>query len=178
MAELPGATLKITVPDAINQLLQIVWHLQITHPKKKFTLDGRLIGDLGETLVENAYDVETFERIEKHHYGETGNGRLVKIKATMKKHLTFPASHVPDYYLGIQIHRVGAFSEVFNGPGDIATRAVKGRQLPKTNLHGISVTTLKTRIGYLGDPTNSPVEGRPPGRGKRSWKDRSVNDGA
>ena len=91
--------MDITVPDAIKQLLQIVEQLQIAHPKKKFTLDGRLIGDLGETIVEGAYDVEIFEKLEKHHDGETSDGRLVQVKATMKKDLTFPASHVPDFYL-------------------------------------------------------------------------------
>jgi len=75
----------ITVPDAIKQLLEIVEQLHIAHPKKKFALDGRLIGDLGETIVEGAYDVEIFEKLEKHHDGETSDGRLVQIKATMKE---------------------------------------------------------------------------------------------
>ncbi len=135
--------MNITVPDAIKQLLQIVEQLHIAHPKKKFTLDGRLIGDLGETIVEGAYDVDIFEKLEKHHDGITSDGRLVQIKATMKKDLTFPASHVPNYYLGIQIHRDGSFSEIFNGPGYIAAKAVEDRKFPKTNLHGISITALK-----------------------------------
>lgn len=133
----------ITVPDAIKQLLQIVEQLHIAHPKKKFTLDGRLIGDLGETLVEGAYDVDIFEKLEKHHDGITSDGRLVQVKATMKKDLTFPASHVPECYLGIQIHPDGTFSEIFNGPGNIAAQAVKHRHLPKTNLHSISITALR-----------------------------------
>jgi len=146
----------ITVPDTIKQLLEIVEQLHIAHPKKKFTLDGRLIGDLGETIVEGAYDVETFEKLEKHHDGETSDGRRVQIKATMKKNLTFPASHVPDYYLGIQIHRDGSFSEVFNGPADIAAQAVKGRQQPKTNLHGISITALKKLNELVGERDRIP----------------------
>ena len=146
----------ITVPDAIKQLLEIVEQLHIAHPKKKFTLDGRLIGDLGETIVEGAYDVEIFEKLEKHHDGETSDGRRVQIKATMKKNLTFPASHVPDYYLGIKIHRDGTFSEIFNGPGDIAAQAVKGRQQPKTNLHGISITALKKLNELVGEKDRIP----------------------
>ena len=58
--------MDITVPDAIKQLLQIVEQLQIAHPKKKFTLDGRLVGDLGETLVEGAYDVDIFAKNERY----------------------------------------------------------------------------------------------------------------
>ena len=146
----------ITVPDAIKQLLEIVEQLHIAHPKKKFTLDGRLIGDLGETIVEGVYDVEIFEKLEKHHDGETSDGRRVGIKATMKKNLTVPASHVADYYLVIQIHRDGSFSEVFNGPGDIAAQAVKGQQQPKTNLHGISITALKKLNELVGEKDRIP----------------------
>ena len=116
--------MSIAIQDAVKDLLRIVAQLQATYPKKRFTLDGRLIGDLGETLVEGAYDVEIFEGLEKHHDGKSSDGRLVQIKATMQRALTFPGDHVPDYYLRIQIHRDGTFSEIFNGPGSIAAKAI------------------------------------------------------
>lgn len=40
--------MSITVQDAVKGMLQIVAQLQDTYPKKKFTLDGRLVGDLGK----------------------------------------------------------------------------------------------------------------------------------
>ena len=55
-----------TVKDAVWQLLVIVEQLRCTYPKKKFTLDGSLVGDLGETLVEGAYDIELFVSLQKH----------------------------------------------------------------------------------------------------------------
>ncbi|MDL1862842.1 hypothetical protein FBR04_17705 [Betaproteobacteria bacterium PRO7] len=133
----------MTIPDAVRQMLGIVEKLCAAYPKKKFTLDGRLVGDIGEVLVEDAYDLELFEDVKKHHDGQCSDGRLVQIKATMKKSLTFPADHVPNYYLGVQIHSDGSFTEVFNGPGAIAWEAVKGRAAPKTNLHSVPITTLK-----------------------------------
>ena len=135
--------MDITVPDAIKRLLRIVDQLHTAHPKKKFTLDGRLIGDLGETIVEGAYEVELFTAIEKHHDGKTSDGRLVQIKATMQSALTFPADHVPNYFIGIQIHRNGTFTEVFNGPGEIAAKAVEKRKPPKTNLHTVAISAFK-----------------------------------
>jgi hypothetical protein len=107
----------ITIPDAVNQMLQIVKQLQSAYPKKRFTLDGRLVGDLGEILVEDAYDVGLNEGLQKHHDAITSDGRQVQIKATMKNSLTFPVDHVPDYYLGIKIHADGTFTEVFNHLG-------------------------------------------------------------
>ena len=132
----------ITIPDAVNQMLHIVKQLQSAYPKKRFTLDGRLVGDLGEILVEDAYDVELYENLQEHHDGITSDGRKVQIKATMQNSLTFPADHVPDYYLGIKIHPDGTFTEVFNGPGAVAWEAVRNRQPTKTNLHSIPISTL------------------------------------
>src|SRR6266853_885311 len=135
--------MAITIPEAVKQMLGIVEQLCAIYPHKKFTLDGRLVGDIGEVLVEYAYDLKLFEDIKKHHDGETPDGRLVQIKATMKKNLTFPADHVPNYYLGVQVGSDGTFAEVFNGPGAIAWEAVKDRARPKTNLHSVSVAALK-----------------------------------
>lgn len=136
--------MSITIPEAVEQMLGIVERLCAAYPKKKFTLDGRLVGDIGEVLVEDAYDLNLYEDVKKHHDAECSDGRLVQIKATMKKDLTFPADHVPDYYLGVQLRPDGTFIEVFNGPGPIASKAVKNRGKPKTNLHKVSVTALQT----------------------------------
>ena len=46
--------MSIAIQDAVKDLLRIAALLQTTYPKKRFTLDGRLIGDLGETPVEGA----------------------------------------------------------------------------------------------------------------------------
>lgn len=135
--------MAITIPDAVRQMLNIVENLCAAYPKKRFTLDGRLVGDIGEVLVEDAYDLELFEDVKKHHDAEANDGRLVQIKATMKQSLTFPADHVPNYYLGVQIHSDGTFTEIFNGPGATAWEAVKGRATPKTNLHSVSLNALK-----------------------------------
>ena len=132
-----------TIPEAIKQLLKIVQELREIYPKKRFTLDGRLVGDLGEVLAEQQYDLQVFKGIKKHHDARTSDGRFVQIKATMQKKLTFPVDHIPDYYLGIQIHVDGTISEVFNGPGRIAWEAISSRNPPKTNLHSVLISTLK-----------------------------------
>lgn len=134
--------MMITIPEAVQQMLAIVDRLCAAYPKKRFTLDGRLVGDIGEVLVEDVYDLELFGDLQKHHDGRCSDGRLVQIKATMKESLTFPADHVPDYYLGIKLHADGTFDEIFNGPGLIASEAVTGRKVPKTNLYSIGTGAL------------------------------------
>jgi len=135
--------MNITIREAVEQMLAIVVRLRAAYPKRKFTLDGRLVGDIGEVLVEDYYDLELYEGVKRHHDAECSDGRLVQIKATMKESLTFPADHVPDCYLGVQIRADGTFIEVFNGPGSIAEEAVRNRSKPKTNLHSVSVNALK-----------------------------------
>ncbi|MGH7147818.1 MAG: DUF6998 domain-containing protein [Nitrospiraceae bacterium] len=134
----------ITIPDAVRQLLAIVELLRESYKtqKKQFTLDGRLVGDIGEVLAEEAYDIKLFEDLQRHHDATSTDGQLVQIKATMQKNLTFPVDHIPLYYIGIQIHSDGRFTEVFNGPGALAWEAVKNRKPTKTNLHSVSVSAL------------------------------------
>lgn len=131
------------VRAAIRSLLHIVARLRAKYPHRRFTLDGRLLGDLGEVLVAGAYAVDLLPGLSRHHDAKTRDGRLVQIKATMQSSLTFPADHVPDYYLGICIAPDGSFSEVFNGPGATAARSVATRQRPKNNLHSVSLRTLR-----------------------------------
>jgi len=135
--------MEITIPDAVKQMLQVVEQLQGKYPKKRFTLDGRLVGDLGEVLVEDTYDVRLYEGFQKYHDGITPDGKQVQIKATMKNSLTFPVDHMPDYYLGIKINTDGTFREIFNGPGRVAGEAVKNRKPTKTNLHSVSISILE-----------------------------------
>lgn len=124
-------------------MLKIVEALHKEFPKKNFTLDGRLVGDLGEILVEDSYELDLYEGLEKHHDGETPDGKKVQIKTTMKKNLTFPVDHIPCYYIGIQVHSDGSFTEIFNGPGAVAWESVKNRAPTKTNLHSVTISALE-----------------------------------
>jgi len=134
----------MTIPTAVQQMLNIVEQLGEAYPSKKFTLDGRLVGDIGEILVEEAYDVALFPEMQRHHDGASSDGRLVQIKASMKGSFTFPCDHIPNYYIAVQIHPNGTIEEIFNGPGAIAWRAVKNRKASKTNLHSISSSKLRS----------------------------------
>lgn len=131
------------IADSIKQLLEIVNHLHCYYPKKRFTLDGRLVGDLGEVIVEKAYDLQLYEGIHKRYDGITSDGREVQIKATMKEALTYPADHTPTYYLGIKINSDGTFKEIFNGPGKVIAESLKNRKPTKNNIHTIPINTLE-----------------------------------
>jgi len=75
--------------DEVKILLSIIKKLQGKYNNRKFTLDGRLVGDLGEIIVEQNYKIKLFEKQEKMYDGYS-NSKKVQIKATFKDKLTFP----------------------------------------------------------------------------------------
>ena len=134
------------ITESIAQLLTIVNELREEYKStdKKFTLDGRLVGDIGEVLCSEIYDIELLPGLAKHYDEQTSDGKQVQIKTTMQNSLTFPADHIPDYYLGVKIDEHGKLHEIFNGPGIfIKNKALKNRTaIPKNHLHSISINKL------------------------------------
>lgn len=132
--------------EAIKQLLVIVNDLRITYKdkNKRFTLDGRLVGDLGEIIVAENYDVDLYDQLIEKYDGEDSLNRKVQIKATFNDSLGFPcnANDVPDYYIGIKILSNGSFIEIYNGPGITIWEKVKNRKPTKNSLHSISNSML------------------------------------
>lgn len=105
------------IEDSLRQIFSGIRQLKEALPTKEFTIDGRLVGDIGEAIVQRDYDITLYEYLAKDYDGETSDGRKVQIKATFKESLTF--KKVPDYYLGIKIHEDGSYEEIFNGPGSV-----------------------------------------------------------
>jgi|SRR6056297_2837280 len=135
------------IKASIEKLLTIVAELQeeYKHTDKQFTLDGRLVGDIGEALCSEFYDIQLLPGLEKHYDAKTSDGLKVQIKTTMKDSLTFPADNVPDHYLGVKVHNDGELEEIFNGPGKlIKEQALNNRTtIPKNHLYSISIKKLK-----------------------------------
>ncbi len=131
---------------AVTQLLGIVTRLNAAYSHKAFTLDGRLVGDLGEILAEHHYELELLPGLQKVHDAKTPDGRHVQIKATMKQALTFPsnAEHVPEVYLGIRIRSDGGIDEIFNGPGSTVAALVRDRKPSPTGLHTIPLSQFRS----------------------------------
>lgn len=124
------------ISGALEQLFSAVSQLQAAYPGKPFTLDGRLVGDIGEVVASLNYELTLNEGLTKHHDAISDDGRKVQIKATFSKNLTFPVHHVPDYYLGIKLNRDGTFEEIYNGPGYLIKEELKRRAPTSTGLHG------------------------------------------
>jgi len=106
-----------TIHQALALIFEGIDQLQKSFPNRKFTIDGRLVGDIGEVIADLEYDITLHETSQPDHDATSSDGRNVQIKATFKGQLTFKT--VPDYYLGFQLFKDGRFEEIYNGPGDI-----------------------------------------------------------
>lgn len=109
----------VKLKSDIKKLHESVAELRRLFPSKQngFTLDGRLVGDIGEVIAEEIFQIKLHEKVEHYYDAVTTYERKlnVQIKATFKNHLTF--NHCPDYYIGIKIYENGDFKVVYNGPG-------------------------------------------------------------
>ena len=144
------------IEEALKGLFAAVAMLKEAYPGKPFTLDGRLVGDIGEVVASLAYSLTLNDGLTKHHDAVTDDGRNVQIKTTFGTTLTFPVHHVPDYYLGIRLNRDGSFEEIYNGPGHLIQAQLAKRAPTRTGLHGGLMVMLKRINGLVPDSQRIP----------------------
>jgi hypothetical protein len=131
---------RTAITEALALIFQGIAKLKDRFPDKAFTIDGRLVGDIGEVLAALEYQVELYKVQTPDHDGVTPDGRKVQVKATFKDKLTMTS--VPDLYLGIQLSADGNHREVYNGPGAVIAKAFAHRV-------GIGVRQLSFPISAL-----------------------------
>ncbi|HBG69817.1 MAG: hypothetical protein A2W93_00365 [Bacteroidetes bacterium GWF2_43_63] len=135
----------------IKQLYKITQQLREKHRRwnKQFTLDGKLVGDIGEVLAAEKYGLELYpENSEVYDGVEIASGRKVQIKASFKGYFQFPYGEekIPDYFLAVLIDEHGELHEVYNGPGRVAydNYIVKHKLKPYNNsYYSVSKGKLK-----------------------------------
>lgn len=132
----------------IKQLLEITKRLRDNpaNRDRKFSLDGKLVGDIGEVLAAEKYGLDLLpENSRVHDAREIKTGRLVQIKATFKGYAYFPYKAIPDYYISLKIDEDGNLEEQFNGPGSF----LKAHYIVKRNLKAYNNTFYTLSKGIL-----------------------------
>jgi len=93
---------------------------------RNFTIDGRLVGDIGEVIAEIEYELILDAKSRKAYDARTPTGRDIQIKATFKDSLTFRSTQ--ELYLGFKLNEDGTHEEIFNGPGQLIFERFKHRK--------------------------------------------------
>ncbi len=103
----------------IKQLLEITNLLKVQYEGKLiFSLDGRLVGDIGEALVSDRFGIELYG---KNNYMYDGihkpSGKEVQIKASMAYNFSYPYDKDLQHYIAVHIEPNGELEIMYNGPG-------------------------------------------------------------
>ena len=129
------------ITEALELIFQGIDRLKEAFPNRVFTIDGRLVGDIGEVIAALEYDMEVHEVSQAKHDGVTPDGRLVQVKATFKDSLTFKT--IPELYLGFKLHPNGEFEEIYNGPGQLIYDRYSHRKGIGSSLLSFPLTELR-----------------------------------
>ena len=117
----------------IRQLINEVKALESLFPDRHFTLDGHLVGSLGEVIAAYHYGIKLLPPSTKCHDGIV-DGKNVQIKITQRK--TILLGEEPDYLIVLHLSEAGIY-EVYNGPGSIVWYVVGN-----PDLHGYRHLTI------------------------------------
>lgn len=129
------------IKEALALIFQGIQHLAAGFPNRKFTIDGRLVGDIGEVIASLEYDLRLDDGCFPDHDATTSDGRRVQIKATFKNQLTFRST--PDYYLGFKLYPDGNYEEIFNGPGHVIFQQYAARKNIGVQLLSFPISKLR-----------------------------------
>lgn len=129
----------MTLSNKIKELYKITNELEEEYPGRKFTVDGHLVGSIGEVIVAEHYGLTLLPNSTKTHDAYSKDKKFVQIKATQVKSISI--SSEPDYIIVIKLLSDGSWDEIYNGPGkfvwDNAGKMQKNGQRP------ISLSKLK-----------------------------------
>jgi hypothetical protein len=84
-------------------------------PDLRFTLDGRLIGDIGEFLATGAYGIKLQKTQQQGFDGIDSEGRQVEIKTTRLNSIAF--RKIADRVICIKLHGDTHWEVIFDGEG-------------------------------------------------------------
>lgn len=118
--------------DKIKELYKITNELESSYPGRKFTIDGHLVGSIGEVIVAEHYGLKLLPSSTETHDAVSTDEKYVQIKATQINRIAI--SSEPDYLIVIKLFSDGSWEEVYNGPGkpvwDNAGKMQKNGQRP------------------------------------------------
>ena len=81
---------------------------------RHFTLDGHLIGSIGEIIASYIYGIDLCKASQKTYDGIV-DGKEVQIKITQRNSIV--VHDEPKYLIALYLKKDGCFYEIYNGPG-------------------------------------------------------------
>ncbi|WGT50422.1 DUF6998 domain-containing protein [Thioclava nitratireducens] len=131
-----------TASDALERLF----------PGRKFTLDGHLVGSIGEVAAAYIFGLDLNPASTMGHDAKAPDGRNVEIKLTQGRGVAI--RHKPDHLIVLHRPMGGPIRVVFNGPGTIAWEAAGKMQ--KNGQRPISLSRLAALANGVAEGDRLP----------------------
>lgn len=131
------------IQKKVQEMVKTVSELEAEFPGRHFTLDGHLVGSIGEVLAAYHYGISLYTASAEIHDGEV-DGRKVQIKMTQQDNVMI--SSKPDYLLVLYLTKKGEVYEVYNGPGELPWKSAQ-REDKHNNRHMRLNTLMKLDPG-------------------------------
>jgi hypothetical protein len=127
------------VPTLISELYRIVDRLEELFPGRPFTVDGHLLGSIGEVLAAYRYNLDLRRPSTLGCDAESVQVGKIEIKTTQRGSVSFRCE--PPHLVVFRLPRDGQPEEVYNGPGRTVWPHVGRRN--KNGQYSISLAKLR-----------------------------------
>lgn len=127
------------IKEKINELYAIINDLAQNFPGRPFTLDGHLVGSIGEVLASLYYGLELMPPSCKVYDAISKDGKKVQIKTTQIDRIGI--SSEPEHLIVLHLQKNGDAAEIYNGPGKPAWEMAG--KLQKNGQRSIYLSKLK-----------------------------------
>lgn len=114
---MPSEAAVKEVPELVRNLYSIVQRLESLFPGRPFTLDGHLLGSIGEVLAAYRYGLDLTKPSTAGCDAASARVGQVEIKTTQGNTVAFRCE--PPHLIVFYLNRNGTPEEIFNGPGDL-----------------------------------------------------------
>jgi uncharacterized protein DUF6998 len=132
--------------------------LESLFPGRKFTLDGHLVGSIGEVVAAYMFDLRLNTASTQGHDAKSQDGRNVEIKLTQGKSVAL--RHEPDHLIVLQRAKGSSIKVVYNGPGSNAWNAAGKMQ--KNGQRSVSLSRLSKLTEDVLQSDSLPQKRMPP----------------
>jgi hypothetical protein len=104
----------------VKELYKIRNKLQVIASRWSFTLDGNLVGDIGEALACYHFDLKPLAKGVKTHDAKDNKERLIQIKTTQNNTVGLGLEKRDfDYLIVVKIDKNGRYDFIYNGTGKL-----------------------------------------------------------
>jgi hypothetical protein len=146
------------VTTLLDELYSAVDGLEEIFPGRKFTLDGHLVGSIGEVIAAYMFDLDLNPASTKAHDARSRDGRNVEIKLTQGKGVAI--RHEPEHLIVLHRPMGGPIKVIFNGPGALAWAA--SGKMQKNGQRPITLSRLMRLSEEVAEHERLPVLRKPP----------------